>query len=257
MIARATGIAVRAIPYSRTSLVVTWLTPGGGRFGTLAKGARRPKSAFLGQIDLFYTCEILFYVSERRTLPILKECTPLNTRDALRHDWRACAAASYLAALVADAVPRDGGSPSLYRLIDSSLDRIATEPVTPSAIRWFELRLLRALGMDPQFDRCTGCGQGLRDSGRSGWFFAAKGGLVCSRCLDSQMPGMTDTQPVGSDVLAILRRMKEADAPTALHRIACTRGQDERIDAMLGAFMRYHLETDGAARRIALDVIAR
>lgn len=255
MIARATGIAIRAVPYSRTSLIVTWLTPGGGRFGTLAKGARRPRSAFLGQLDLFYTCEILFYVSERRTLPILKECTPLKTRDALRRDWRACAAASYLASFVAGAVPRDGGSPSLFRLVDSALDRIATEPVASSTIRWCELRLLRTLGMEPQLDRCTSCGQDLRESSR-GWFFAAKGGLVCARCLDAQMPGLTDTPPAGSDVLAIMRRMKEADEPAALQRIACSRSQDERIDAMLDGFMRYHLEADGTARRIALDVIA-
>ena len=47
-------------PWSRTSHVVRWMTPD-GPVTTVVKGAVRPKSAFLGQYDLNYTCEIVYY----------------------------------------------------------------------------------------------------------------------------------------------------------------------------------------------------
>ena len=60
-IIKTQGIVLTVHPWSRTSHVVTWLTPDHGPVTTLVKGAVRPKSAFLGQYDLFYTCDILYY----------------------------------------------------------------------------------------------------------------------------------------------------------------------------------------------------
>ncbi len=84
MIARARAIVLRVFPYSNTSRVVSWLTADHGRVATLIKGSQRPKSLFLGQYDLFYTCELLFYRHERDGLHIARECTPLTRRDRLR-----------------------------------------------------------------------------------------------------------------------------------------------------------------------------
>ena len=58
---RATCLSI--VPWSRTSHVVVWLTPA-GKVTTVAKGAVRPKSWLLGQYDLNYTCDILYYARE-------------------------------------------------------------------------------------------------------------------------------------------------------------------------------------------------
>jgi phosphoesterase RecJ-like protein len=55
------GIVLSIRPWSQTSHVVTWLTLN-GVITTLVKGALRPKSAFIGQYDLFYTCELVYYL---------------------------------------------------------------------------------------------------------------------------------------------------------------------------------------------------
>ena len=57
---RAIGLVLRAFPLTETSLVVHWLSPGAGRIGTVAKGARRPKSPFRGKLDLFHLAEFSF-----------------------------------------------------------------------------------------------------------------------------------------------------------------------------------------------------
>lgn len=60
MIIKTTGLVLRLDPFSKTSQVITWLTPDHGRTVTLAKGAKRVKSNLVGQYDCFYTCELLF-----------------------------------------------------------------------------------------------------------------------------------------------------------------------------------------------------
>ena len=47
---RAHGVILRIRPLTESSLIVQWLTPESGRLATVAKGARRPKSAFLGKL---------------------------------------------------------------------------------------------------------------------------------------------------------------------------------------------------------------
>ena len=75
---------LRISPWSRTSHVVSWLTPS-GRVATLVKGAVRPKSAFLGQYDLFYRCDLLYYARASGDLHALREVTPRNLRAHLRN----------------------------------------------------------------------------------------------------------------------------------------------------------------------------
>ena len=77
------AVCLRIYPWSRTSHIVHWLTPH-GRLATVVKGATRPKSAFLGQYDLNYTCEIVYYLGSRGDLHALRECSPENARASLR-----------------------------------------------------------------------------------------------------------------------------------------------------------------------------
>ena len=67
------GIALRVIPYSESSVIVHWLTWRHGRIATMAKGARRPKSAMFGRIDLFLRANLVFRPSRRSTLHTLIE----------------------------------------------------------------------------------------------------------------------------------------------------------------------------------------
>ena len=89
MILKDQAIALRIHPFGNTSRIVVWLSQSYGKLATLVKGSQREKSGFLGQYDLFYTCELLFYAREQRNLHILKECTPLVLRPSFRSDWRA------------------------------------------------------------------------------------------------------------------------------------------------------------------------
>ena len=94
------ALVLRWFPVTDTSRVVVWFTARHGRISTLIKGSQRPKSWLLGQYDLFYTCELLFYAKANEDLHMIRECAPLAPRSGLRQNWRACAAASFVADLL-------------------------------------------------------------------------------------------------------------------------------------------------------------
>ena len=158
LIVKTEAVVLRIHPFSRTSHVVVWLTREGRRVATAVKGAARPKSPFLGQYDLFQTCELLYYGRSRDGLCAARECTALAARDALRDNWRAAFCASWFAAL-ADAVSDSGmAHPALYGLLSESLDVLAETPGPPSPVLFarFEAKLLSEAGLRPNFGDLAG-----------------------------------------------------------------------------------------------------
>ena len=83
-IERATGLVLRIRPLTDTSLIVQWLTRDTGRLATVARGARRPKSPFRGQMDLFYLADLSYAHSSRSELHQLREVRLLESHAALR-----------------------------------------------------------------------------------------------------------------------------------------------------------------------------
>ena len=103
MIQTATGIILRTRPLTETSLIVHWLTPNFGRMATVAKGARRPKSPFLGKLDLFYLADFSFSRSRRSDLHILREVSLRETHGPLRQNLASLRQAAYAAAFIEQA----------------------------------------------------------------------------------------------------------------------------------------------------------
>src|SRR6266436_1713579 len=100
MIVSATGIVLRTRPLTETSLIVHWLTPDFGRIATVAKGARRHKSPFLGKLDLFYLADFSFSRSRSSDLHNLREVNLRETHGALREDIFRLRHAAYATAFI-------------------------------------------------------------------------------------------------------------------------------------------------------------
>jgi len=238
---RAICLAVR--PWSRTSHVTTWLTPA-GCVTTLVKGAVRPKSAFLGQYDLNYTCDILYYARAKGDVHALRECSPAERHDALRGNFRALALADWFIRLALDLVPTGPEAAAWFELMEKSLEGLeglggldgldSTPPAAncpqpsilcpPSAIHYlrhllsFELEALRLAGLAPEF---TGKGEDLRLRGER-------------------------NIPVSADVMRCL------EAPRAEKNIKIL------VDAarVIGVFYAFHLDCAPDVRRTVLRMIS-
>ncbi len=146
---QTTGLVLRTRPLTETSLIVQWLTPDLGRVATVAKGARRPKSPFRGQIDLFYVANFSFARSKRSELHTLREVKLMETHAGLRRDMPHLEQASYCAALIEQTTETETPLPGLFELFVALLKELPKCPAQPQTIFAFEMKMLDQLGMKP------------------------------------------------------------------------------------------------------------
>ncbi len=253
MISKTEAVALRVDPFSRTSLLVSWLTREHGRLVTLAKGAHRPRSGFRGQIDAFYTCEILFYSASRSGLSTLKECAAINPRESLRQNIRASVSASYLCDLVQRLTPPGAPQEALYAFLSSVLD-VLCEPridVASRLLHWTELRLMGLLGMAPRFDRCTACGRRGGPDEPLNIISVPRGGVICAQCLPTAEEPFF---PLDRGAMAILKTWQITADTGPAYRLVCSPKQRAGIERALGALLTYHLDCS-PGRQIALSLL--
>lgn len=224
------GIVLAINPWSRTSHVTTWLTPDHGVVTTLVKGAVRPKSAFLGQYDLFYECDLLYYArTSSGNLHALREVTPINLREPLRGRWRETSIAGYIATIVRDLAPPTSESGKWYAFMDGFLELAGNGTLAPLALLVkAEMDLLSIAGLAPDFSGAPP---------RADWFPFA---IDLGRCGESSR-----MMRLSQNTLTALRRPD-----------AATTGQDALLDAsrFLGAFLAYHLEAPPELRRTVTTI---
>ena len=178
MIQNATGIILRARALTDTSLIVHWLTPNFGRMATVARGARRLKSPFLGRLDLFYLADFSFNRSRRSDLHILREVGLLEMHGPLRQNLASLRQATYAAAFIEQATETETPLPAVFGLMRGFLDCLCRQPPAPQAVFAFELKLLRELGLNPDLEKT-----GLTAGGRQIVRTLAAGNWQASCCL--------------------------------------------------------------------------
>ena len=231
------GIVLAIHPWSRTSHVVTWLTPDRGVVPTLVKGAVRPKSAFLGQYDLFYLCDLLYYARPSGALHAIREVSPVNLRERLRGRWRATALAGYAADLARRLAPPGGESAAWFDFLDRFLDGLALLPPADDGRKTLlrplidlEMSVLRLAGLAPDF-------AGM--DARADWTPFA---VDLGRCGTGAR-----TLRLSPRTVAALRRPS-----------ASPQDEDAQADAVrfLGVFLSYHLETPPDVRRAVIRLLA-
>lgn len=244
MILKDEAIALRIHPFGNTSRIVVWLSKTHGKLATLVKGSQRDRSGFLGQYDLFYTCEILFYAREQRNLHILKECFPLATRRAFRADWRACAAASYAAGALDRAMPIGPAPAGLHALLSDTLDHLAARTPGPAFLPRFELRLLEELGLAPGWDACSKCRADLR-GGAAARLDVAHGAVRCEACAAGQGAA------VSAAALDALRQMRGETLPASLPERVF-----REVRSLMGGLLEHQADFSPQSREIAFQVLA-
>jgi len=146
---RATGVVLRTRPLTDSSLIVHWLTAGLGRLATVAKGARRSRSPFRGQLDLFYLADLSFARSRHSELHTLREVKLLETHPGLRRDLALLQQASYCALLIEQTTETEAPLDALFNQFSSLLRALPTQPARPQTIFAFEMKLLDGLGLKP------------------------------------------------------------------------------------------------------------
>lgn len=257
---KSEAIVLTVRPFSKTSQMVTWLTPEYGRVTTPIKGACRNKSAFLGQFDLFYTCELVWYAYDRDGVHQIRECAPLNLREALRTQWRSNVAAGYLVDFaMRTAMPRLPAY-ELYDNLTLALNALQIPEVNPTIVMvWFEVHALKALGHLPNFHTCTFC----KDQER--FTFAVEEGRFCCEHRPQRHPDLP-TCILHKRICVLFntllhQSLEETLTQAVSHTTHDSVGRPDPFPGIiglrrfLGLFLNYHLDLLPAVRTTTLDIL--
>jgi DNA repair protein RecO (recombination protein O) len=190
MLTKDLAICIRAVDYSETSQVVTFFARQTGKISAIAKGSKRPKSAFGGPIEILSHGQIVFSDSSREKLATLTEFEPAyegRGLGGLQTDLfvlNGCLlAAELLNHLTDDYDPHPGLFDSFLQFLHDAAQSTDKRRMLALLIL-FQLGLLTEVGVQPVLNHCANCKTryGGHERGNEVYFSSAANGLVCRDC---------------------------------------------------------------------------
>jgi DNA repair protein RecO (recombination protein O) len=174
------AIVLRSIRYAEADRILHCYSKTRGRFGAIAKGARKPKSRFGGRLEPFFRLDLILHEGRGDLMTVTNVAT-IDGYPRLRSSGPALTAG----ARACDAMLRllDSAEPNLpaYNLLCrylTLLDSPEEEGARLEVALSFRLKLAMAAGFVPELASCARCGEGEHLAGFSG----AAGGVVCAGC---------------------------------------------------------------------------
>lgn len=157
--------------------MVTMLTPGYGKIGCVAKGARKPKSLLMASTQFLCFGEYLLYkgaetyhINSAETIEIFY---PIRTDlDKLKY-------ASHITKIILEVTTENENSYKVLQLFLNTLYMIAeTNQDLDFLISVFKLRLICLLGFTPTIHECIQCHKKENIS----YFSLKQNGVLCNSC---------------------------------------------------------------------------
>lgn len=189
-----------------------------GRHTFLARGAHRPKSPFLGAIDLLNVVEARVRVLEGRGLQALYRVRVLQGNQPFRGDRVRRGLALHMLDLTRLALPEGRSDPELFDILRAALalSGLARRASLPTIVTALKLRMLRCLGLLPALDVCPRTGRALPQTGKVG-FSPAKGGFTIRA--EGARPVSAELPRLGARLVALSgRELATEQAPPRLVR---------------------------------------
>lgn len=227
-IVRDEGLILRNRRFKDTSLFITFFGRYNGKLKLLARGARRPKSAFGASLEPFTQTKIIFYRRETKEIYNLSDTEIINEYTGIRNSPRKIVGAQTICEFLDRATIHGPAQPRLYRLALAALRTIQESNSLEelrSAVYSFLLLGAGMLGFAPNLTHCVRCRKRATNI-----FSINYGGLVCNRAEDRA--GIV----IPSKTVSDLRRVYARQEPTAdLDHL-------ELIDRLVRDYLQYHIE---------------
>lgn len=244
------GIVLRAIDYSESDRIVSFITENSGKITGMAKGARKSRKRFANTLEPFTCLSLVFSKKKGGKMAFIEEAVIIDHYPAIRGDLEKTLTASYFMDLIDQFILEGKRSPDLFHLVCNFLILLEKEKFAENMVRFFELRFLRLTGYEPVLDRCTVCNNPLQ-ANLSYFFSPSTGGIRCNPCLTHQ--GAGDGIPVSVGTIRTLLLGKDAD-PAFLNRIFMTEQCAKECRQLLSRFIRYLLGKELKSLNVLNDV---
>jgi len=222
MLTKDQAICIRAIDFSETSQIVTFFTKAAGKISAIAKGSKRPKSAFDGPIEIFSYGKIVFSDSTREKLATLTEFEQQPSFTHLSNNLFALNCCFFAAELLSNLTDDYDPHPELF---DSFLQFLQdTNEHQASSIKHrdtlallilFQLTLLKQIGLQPVLSHCVSCKTtyDIRHTIYEIYFSSSANGLICRDC-EASFPDKIRLPKSAANCLSNLKMIADADEKT-------------------------------------------
>ncbi|HEU5367203.1 MAG TPA: DNA repair protein RecO [Ktedonobacterales bacterium] len=240
------ALILKRMDYGEADRILTLFTPGRGKIKAIAKGARRTTSRIAGHVELFTRSQL--QLSAGRDLEIVTQGESREHFPHLRAGLWHATTAFYLAELIDKFTDEHNEYAGLYTLLIESLRRLDEDAARTAGqaaisyrsrawqmLRYFEIQLLDDLGYRPSLHECAACGSTLQPVENG--FNATLGGVLCPNC------SRYSQRPISLASLKVLRLLQTTPWEH-LPRLRLDSSQQNEIEYLLQALIRFHLERD-------------
>lgn len=185
MLTRDQAICLRTVDYSETSQVVTLFAKDSGKIAAIAKGSKRPRSAFEGPIEVFSFGDIAYVPSRTGKLATLTEFEQRPVFRPLRTKLSALNCALFAAELLDAFMQAADAHSDLFDSFVQFLCDVQEAEDDFSAVALlvlFQLTLLNEIGTRLVLAECANCNAAFDDKWLEVHFSSTANGLVCYDC---------------------------------------------------------------------------
>ncbi|TCL62186.1 DNA replication and repair protein RecO [Hydrogenispora ethanolica] len=228
---RTKALVLKCRNFGEADRVLVLLSEDHGKLEAVVKGARRPRSRFVGNTLPFNLLQTLLLTG--KSLETLSQAELLHSFSSLREDLIRMAYASFWAELVDRFVPEREEAREIFRFLLAAFVTLEGDHDPGLLNLAFQARLLNYLGYQPELDGCVGCGTAEADFR----FSAQAGGLVCPECREQYR----DLIPVDRVLIDGLQRIAVTDL-RQLAQLDLTSGQRQSLLRLLRSFIEARMD---------------
>lgn len=156
-IIKTKGMVIKESKYRDSDKILTVITPDLGKITVIAKGAKNSKGSFLPCAQLFVFSEFILYKNTGDTY-LLNSAEIIEMFYSLRVDIEKVYFATYLCKIVNDISTEEENNFQILQLLLNAIYLLSeNKKESMFIIVVFQIRILRLLGITPNFEKCMYC----------------------------------------------------------------------------------------------------
>jgi len=172
------ALVLRTYPFHEADLLVTLFTRAEGKVRGVAKSAKRSKRRFGGALEPLTHVIAHWQEKEGQELARLDSFDIIASPLATQVSYPRLLALEYVAEIIDQLLPDREPSDSIFRLALSIVGQLHSDAVW-MPLTYFDLWIVRLIGLLPDLSECVKCGAAL--NGSRAYFHPMADGLLCAR----------------------------------------------------------------------------
>jgi DNA repair protein RecO (recombination protein O) len=240
---KADALILRTYKLGEADRIVVFMTRDRGKKRGVAKGARRPRSKYMGALEPLTRGEVAYFEREQRELVQLNYMDPVRS-PLLAQSAEALGYVGYFAELLDEWAQEAHADERLFRLGSSMVDAIAAGAPIEKLARYFEYWLLRLQGVYPALS-CAECNGSL---GKGAMMPPRAHMFVCDGCA----PGGGGTD-VSSSAIRFLASAGSV-GPERLESLSLVASASRELETVHRRLINLHLEKELKSARVLREM---